>query len=171
MLANYAGAQPILFRSGIGVGGMRPMIIVVHSVPGVVFTIRVRIFVSRTTIMLTNTAGTLPRIFRAEIGKGRVVIAIMIVDQSVPRFMSWGFGLGFHLVVAEYHNIPPIKNMSTPLKHEPFLFIALYYTAPYQLLALMFCAPVLVIHTFWAWAWLGHTFAWLGLGLDWDWTS
>ena len=37
--------------------------------------------------MMTNTAGTLPKIFRSGIGKGRVVVAIIIVVQSVPRFM------------------------------------------------------------------------------------
>ena len=32
-MANTAGSLPIIIRAGIGVGGMRPMIIVVQSVP------------------------------------------------------------------------------------------------------------------------------------------
>ena len=52
MMANTAGSLPIIIRAGIGVGGMRPMIIVVHSVPGVVFTIRVMMFVLPTPIII-----------------------------------------------------------------------------------------------------------------------
>ena len=36
---------------------------------------------------MTNTAGTLPIIFRSGIGRGTVVMAIMIVVQSVQRLM------------------------------------------------------------------------------------
>merc|ERR1711865_43401 len=52
-------------------------------------TIRVRIFVTGTTIMLANTAGTLPIFIRAGIGTGRGVMAIMIAVESVPRLLIW----------------------------------------------------------------------------------
>ena len=42
--------------------------------------------------MMANTAGTLPIIFRAGIGKGRVVMAMMIAVESVPRFCRKGLG-------------------------------------------------------------------------------
>ena len=53
-------------------------------------TIRVRLFVSRTEIMMTNTAGTLPIIFRSGIGKDslvQAVMAVLSVVQSVPQFI------------------------------------------------------------------------------------
>ena len=96
MLTNSVGAQPIIFRSGIGTGLVVMAIMVVdQSVPVVVFTIRVRIIVLRTKIMLTNTAGIYTsrtpkaiKLFRTGIGKGRVVMAIMIVVENVPMLDS-----------------------------------------------------------------------------------
>ena len=62
------------------------MIIVVHDAHHPC-TIRVRIIVFRTKIMLANTAGVNWIIYRRGIGKGRVVVAtfIMIVVYCVPR--------------------------------------------------------------------------------------
>ena len=43
--------------------------------------------------MMANTAGTLPMGWvRAGIGKGRVVMAMMIAVESVPRFCRKGLG-------------------------------------------------------------------------------
>lgn len=47
-------------------------------------TIPVRIFVLRTTRIMTNTAGILKMILRSGIGEGSRVQAMMIVVQSVP---------------------------------------------------------------------------------------
>ena len=94
-MADTAGTLPkiIFIRLGIGKPSLVvPLIVVVqsaqhrHPLQGRPrrCTIRVRIFVLRTTICLTNSVGTPTIGCLAGIGKGRVVVAIMIVVQSVP---------------------------------------------------------------------------------------
>ena len=50
-------------------------------------TIRIRLIVSRTKIMMINTVGTLPIIIRSGIGEGSRVRPIIIVVHSVPKFI------------------------------------------------------------------------------------
>ena len=59
MRVNTVGTPRMSFRSGIGKGSrVRPMIIVVQSVPRFMVSIRMRIFVLRTRIIPENTVGS-----------------------------------------------------------------------------------------------------------------
>ena len=72
-----------LFRAEIGKRArVGATIIVVPGAP-TTCTIRVRIFVLRTPIIPANTAGTTPINYRTGIGKGRVVVAMISVEDTV----------------------------------------------------------------------------------------
>ena len=90
MLTNTAGILPKIFRTPPDNGEWRVVVmIVVQNVARCKFTIRTRIIVLGTTLIMTNTAGTVAVVLRtlSDNGHWSLVQPIMIiVVHSVPMF-------------------------------------------------------------------------------------